>query len=95
MWILLIPTIGVCLIRTYTRLSYVSMTGIFFGIIATILLVIYCASELKAGNYAHEPVKVFDLNEVFGHIGIAIFLFQRNAIVINLRASAVHRHKLG
>ena len=93
MWALLIPTIPITLIKNYTNLSYVSMTGIACGIAATILLISYCSEQLATGNYPHEEVKVFDLNAVFGHVGIAIFLFQRNAIVINVRAETKHRHR--
>lgn len=41
-WLLIIPTIPICLIKTYTYLSYVSMAGIGCAFLGGILLIAIC-----------------------------------------------------
>ncbi len=38
-------------------------------------------------------IKLFDVSQFFGYIGIAMFSFEGNGIVINLRAAARNKRK--
>eukprot|EP00347_Sterkiella_histriomuscorum_P016583 403352633 len=92
-FLLMIPTIPICLIKTYTYLSYVSMTGIFCAFLGGIIMIGICGSELNNGTYVHEPVRVFDVENFFGYIGIAMFIFEGNGIVLNLNHEAKDKKK--
>ena len=92
-FLLLIPTIPISLIKTYSFLSYVSLFGIVLGLIGTFMLITYCAGDLIDGTYVKEEVVVFDIKEVLSHIGIAIFVFQRNSVILNLQANAKNKER--
>jgi amino acid permease len=38
-------------------------------------------------------IKIFDVSQFFGYIGIAMFSFEGNGIVINLKAAARNKRK--
>ena len=38
-------------------------------------------------------LKVFDIKEFFGNIGVAMFVFEGNACVINVRAETINTNK--
>jgi amino acid permease len=92
-YILLIPTIPISWIKTYTYLSYVSMAGIFGALLGGILMISYCGGKLHDGSYSHEEIKYFDVGQTFGFIGIAMFAFEGNGVVINLRSEAKDKKK--
>jgi len=48
---MLIPTIPISLIKTYTYLSYVSMVGIICAFIGGIMMMGYMGKELNDGSY--------------------------------------------
>lgn len=90
---MMIPTIPICLIKTYTYLSYVSMGGISCALLGGILLISYCGDKLSHDTYVHEDMKVFDVSQFFGYIGIAMFIFEGNGIVLNLNNEAKDKSK--
>lgn len=90
-YILLIPTIPISLIKTYTYLSYVSMVGIAGATLGGLLMMGYCGHKLNTGDYVQEPVVYFDVKQTFGFIGIAMFAFEGNGVVINLKAAAKNK----
>lgn len=81
------------MIKTYTYLSYVSMSGIFGTLLGGLLLIIYCTEHLSSGDYSHDEIKLFDVTKMFGYIGITIFVFEGNGVVINLRAESKDKQK--
>jgi len=52
------------------------------------MTLIYCSYKLSSGAYVHQPIKYFDAFQVFGHIGIAMFAFEGNCVILNIRAEA-------
>ena len=87
-YILLIPTIPICLIKTYTYLSYVSMAGVSCALAGGILMLGYCGDLISTGQASTSPPLIFDVSNFFGYIGIAMFVFEGNGVVINLNAVA-------
>ena len=85
---MLFITIPLSLLKTYTYLSYVSMAGIGCSLLAGLLLIGYLSNELATGHAVPGSVKVFDFGQFFGYMGIAMFAFEGNGIVINLKAEA-------
>ena len=59
-YLLMIPTIPICLIKSYTKLSYVSLGGIACATLGSLLLIAYCSIKLAEDQYIHEEVKTFD-----------------------------------
>ena len=49
-YLMLIPTIPLSLLKTYTYLSYVSMTGVACALVGGFLLIGYCSNELVVGT---------------------------------------------
>jgi amino acid permease len=90
---MLIVTIPLSLVKTYTYLSYVSMSGIACTIVGGIMMIGYCSSQISEGKVVDEPMKVFDPWQFFGYVGIAMFSFEGNGIVINLKAEARDKKK--
>ena len=86
-------TIPLSLLKTYTYLSYVSIAGIATGLIGGLLLIGYCGNVIAAGEADPGSMKVFDISQFFGYIGIAMFAFEGNGVVINLRAEAKDKDK--
>jgi solute carrier family 36 (proton-coupled amino acid transporter) len=87
-YLMLIPTIPLSLLKTYTYLSYVSMSGIACALVGGLLLIGYCGNELATGKAPAGEIKIFEYAEFFGYVGIAMFSFEGNGIVINLKAAA-------
>ena len=85
-YILLLPTIPISLIKTYTYLAYLSLPAIIAGLAGTFMMIIYCIVNIAGGTSVPGEVRVIDGVEIFANIGIAIFIYQRNAVIINLRA---------
>jgi hypothetical protein len=67
------------------------MSGIFGAILGGILLMSYMGKELSDGHAAPGDIKLFDISQVFGYIGITIFVFEGNGVVINLRSEAQNK----
>jgi len=93
--LLTIPALPVSWIETYTFLSYFVMVGISIAFVGLGSIMGYCSSELRhhEGCDPSLPVDqgtcdivVFDWQEVLGHIGFAMFVFEGNAAVVNVRA---------
>ncbi|TNV72261.1 hypothetical protein FGO68_gene13750 [Halteria grandinella] len=53
----------------------------------------YCSDKLIKGDYVHQELKFFDPLQFFGYIGIAMFSFEGNGIVINLQAEAQNKKR--
>jgi amino acid permease len=85
---MLIPTIPLSLLKTYTYLSYVSMSGIACACIGGCLLIGYCTDKLATGTAPEGDIKIFEYTQFFGYVGIAMFSFEGNGIVINLKAAS-------
>lgn len=41
----------------------------------------------------YTDVKYFDFLGMMGHIGVAMFVFEGNAVIMNVRAEAKHKNK--
>jgi amino acid permease len=99
MYILLltIPALPVSFIRTYTFVSYVVMVGITVAIAGLVSMMGYTTEVMtnKTGCNVLEPpyecsIQTWSTIGVFGHIGFAMFVFEGNAAVINIRSEAKH-----
>ena len=86
--LLTIPALPCSWITTYTFLSYFSMVGIGLAVLALAMMTGYMIFKAENGNAVIGEVKVFDFIGVVGHIGVAMFIFEGNAAVLNVRAEA-------
>ncbi len=59
---MLVIAIPLSLIKTYTYLSYVSLTGILCALLGGLMLIGYCSNEIANGHTKDLPVKVFDVS---------------------------------
>lgn len=64
------------------------MSGVACATLGGLLLIGYCSGKLNNDTYVHEDVKVFDASQFFGYIGIAMFIFEGNGIVLNINNEA-------
>ena len=86
---LVIPTLPVAFIETYTFLSYFSMAGLLVALCS--IIAIFVAIGTGEGCDSEKfncEVKVFDGKNMLGHVGLAILMFEGNAAVFNIRAEA-------
>ncbi len=90
---MIIPTIPLCLLKTYTNISYVSMTGIACALTGGLILIGYFCNMLVNKEDPPGEIKIFDYAQFFGYVGIAMFSFEGNGVVINLKAIAKNKKK--
>ena len=48
---------------------------------------------MATGTAVDTPLKVFDISGMFGHIGVAMFVFEGNAVIMNVRAETKDKSK--
>jgi amino acid permease len=84
----MVVAIPLCLVKTYTHISYVSIFGILCACIGGFMLIGFCGNLMALGQAPIGVIKLFDISQFFGYIGIAMFSFEGNGIVINLKAAA-------
>lgn len=53
----------------------------------------YCISHLADGTSVHGDVNYFNISGIFGHIGVAMFIFEGNACIVNIRDEAKDKVK--
>jgi proton-coupled amino acid transporter len=93
-WLLLLPSIPVSLIKSYSTLSYVSIVGIVCALSGIIMLIGYCGEQLSNGNYPSDiPITIFNMKGTFVNVGIVMFVFEGNGVIMNLRANASNPDK--
>jgi len=94
--LLTIPALPISFIETYTFLSYFVMFGMTVAMAGLFSMMGLCSKEiyLNTGCDPSNPdlglceTKIFNPAEVFGHIGFAMYMFEGNACVVNIRAEA-------
>jgi hypothetical protein len=74
--------------ESYRFLSYLSIPSIMIAIIGMLATFFFSFSQLVQGNTSNAPVVWFDLEGVIGRFGLAMYIFDGNAIVVNIRAEA-------
>lgn len=85
---MIIPTIPLCLLKTYTNISYVSIAGITCAMTGGLILIGYLCDILVNKEEPKGEIKIFDYVQFFGYVGIAMFSFEGNGVVINIKAVA-------
>lgn len=85
---LVIPVIIMSSANSYKFLSYLSIPSIMIAILGMFCVLFYSFSELTQGNTSHSDLRYFDLQSIIGRIGLAMYIFDGNAIVVNIRAEA-------
>ena len=93
MLLLTLPALPICWIETYTILSYFSMLGIALAIIGMTCIFGMLGDKLAKGQETPGDIKVIDPLAMFGNIGVAIFVFEGNACVINVRSETKNQDK--
>ena len=88
-----VPALPISWIETYTFLSYFVMAGISIALLGMALMFGYLGEKLHNDEQVAGDLKVFDAFQFFGNIGVAMFVFEGNAVVINVRAETINQHK--
>jgi amino acid permease len=91
--LMLIITIPLSLLKSYTYLSYVSMVGIACALVGGFMMIGYCSDTIASGHQVAGDMEVFNIKAFFGYIGIAMFAFEGNGVVINLKAEARDKNR--
>ena len=90
--LLTIPAMPICWIETYTYLSYFSIAGITVALIGMGCMFGYNFNLLANHEAVYTDLKYFDVFGMLGHIGVAMFVFEGNAVIMNVRAEARNKH---
>lgn len=88
MLILIIPVILMSSIGSYKFMSYLSIPSVLIAITAMILIFYHSFLQMAQGKTSSEPVKLFDFWKMMGRVGLAMYLFDGTAIIINVSAEA-------
>ena len=62
------------------------MAGIAVAVVGVISIFSYCLNLMATGQSVRGEPVVLDWAGLFGHIGVAMFIFEGNAVVINIKA---------
>ena len=95
MLLLTIPALPISWIETYTMLSYFCMFGIFIAVVGMIIMFSMLGDKIAKDEEVKSDLKVFDIAAFFGNIGVAMFVFEGNAVVINVRSESKNQEKYG
>lgn len=74
--------------NTYTCLSYLSTAAIFVGMSSLLLTTAMSSHEIGKNN---DDLNVFNLPYMFGYASTVFFIFEGNAVVLNVRAEAINK----
>mmetsp|Transcript_560 Transcript_560/g.751 ORF Transcript_560/g.751 Transcript_560/m.751 type:complete len:310 (+) Transcript_560:71-1000(+) len=88
-----IPALPISWINSYTFLSYFTIFGIGMAMVGMVMMMGYLGEKLAHDEEVQGPLKVFEPFQFFGNIGVAMFLFEGNAVVINVRAETINQEK--
>jgi amino acid permease len=89
--LLTVPAMPICWFDSYTFLSYFSIAGISVALVGMVCMFGYCVNLFVTDNYVHSSINYFDVSGMLGHIGVAMFVFEGNAVIMNVRAEARHK----
>lgn len=91
--ILVVPVFLMSMANSYSFLSYLSIPSIMIAILGMLCTFFYSFSELLGGKTSNQTLVYFDLERVLGRFGLAMYIFDGNAIVVNIRAEAGEKKK--
>ena len=90
MLLLVIPVILMSNIDSYKFLGSLSIPSVMIAITGMLCIFYYSFSQIAIGGVTshHSELKLFDFYSIMGRIGLAMYIFDGNAIVVNIRAEA-------
>lgn len=91
--ILTVPALIISQVRTYTYLSKLSIPGIIIAFSCMIIIVILCSIKAINHEISETEFKLFNWNSVFGYIGVAMYTFDANVIVLNIKSEAINAQR--
>ena len=96
MVMMLVPTLPISLVNSYTILSYFSIVGLAACLCVMGAIIMFCTQDMATGDGCDPELsaceaKVFDGKGMLGHVGIALLMFEGNAAVFNVRAAAKNK----
>jgi len=69
------------------------MAGIGVALVGMLCMFGYCFDKLATHDAVYTDLKYFDFLGMIGHIGVAMFVFEGNAVIMNVRAEAKDKKK--
>jgi len=88
MLILVIPVILMSSIDSYKFLGSLSIPSVMIAITGMLCIFYYSFSQISLSSSHHTDLKLFDFDKILGRIGLAMYIFDGNSIVVNIRAEA-------
>ena len=88
MLMLIIPVIVISSFDSYKYLSYLSLPSVTIAIAGLLAIFYYSFEQMTLGVTSSTPIQWFNADGFFGRIGLAMYIFDGNAVVINIRAEA-------
>ena len=86
--VLTIPALVISQIKSYTFLSKMSIPGMFIAFASMIVILTICVEKVVNNDLSETEFKWFDLTEVLGYMGVAMYTFDGNVVVLNIKAEA-------
>ena len=63
------------------------------AIIGMVSIVGYCGDKMANHESVNHEISYFNVSGFFGHIGVAMFLFEGNAVILNVRSETKDQEK--
>ena len=92
MVMLIVPVIIISSFDSYKYYSYLSIPSIILAISGMMMIFVYASQAFSAGTTSKSPIEWFNAHGFFGRIGLAMYIFDGNAVVINIRGEARDKH---
>lgn len=90
MLILIVPVIMMSQVGSYRFLGSLSIPSVFIAITGMLCIFYYSFSQMAVGSLTSHnyELKYFDMGAILGRIGLAMYIFDGNAIVVNIYAES-------
>ena len=85
---LLVPVIIICSFNSYKFLSYLSIPSIFIAISGMFCIFYYSFQQVALNKTSQSRLEIFNIEAILGRLGIAMYLFDGNAVVVNINAES-------
>jgi len=84
----------ISLANTYTFLSYFSVAGIIVGMLSLAFTMVLSVDYMNENPELDQKLPAINVAQTFGYIGASLWIFEGNAVVLNVRAEAINKQNV-
>jgi amino acid permease len=93
MLVLILPVILMSSIGSYKFLTYLSIPSVMIAITGMLCIFYYSLSQMTKGATSNEELLLLDFWKMMGRVGLAMYLFDGTAVILNVCSESGHMKK--